>query len=450
MRNLARCGPYDASVNARADRRLRPAGPGPRARWASGGIASLALALAIALSCLTFSGAGAIEAPPPTPVNGKPSPFVTDLSTPKPSPEAPSVRAPVGVLADLDSGQVLFSKGLNDARPIASVTKLMTALITIERSALDEVVTVSPNAAPRVTGYHGSELDLRPGERISVEDLLTAALIQSANDAAVALAEHVGGSVDRFVSMMNRRARRLGMRDTSFASSSGLDDAGRSTARDLLVLTREVMEQASLARIVRTKFAEIPSPEGKARRVQNRNVLLWLYPGAIGVKTGYTVGARFCLVAAAERDGLRLVSIVLGAPTPEGQFSDSATLLNYGFAAFERRTFVDEGELLGSLRLPGGSVSGRTEGSLDALIPSADLGQVERRFVPAGGVAFPPEPGEVIGELEVAAGPLDLGTVPVVVSEVPPPPPADDGPWWRRTLSSVGDAVGGLVGGLLG
>ena len=173
-----------------------------------------------------------------------------------------------------------------------------------------------------------------------------------ANDAAVALAEHVSGSVDGFVRLMNRTADHLGMRDTRFYSPSGLDDRGRSTARDLITLTRADYAYPEFARIVRTKFFDVPSPRGKARHIQNRNVLLWLYPGAIGVKTGYTAKAGFCLVAAAERDGLRLVAVVLGAPNEP--FSDAATMLNYGFTAFERRTFVRAGDDLGS-RVPAGS-----------------------------------------------------------------------------------------------
>lgn len=410
---------------------------------------SLAAVVALLVAGLAPTGAGAVEVPPPTPVDGKPSPFVTDLQTPEPSPRAPSIRAPVGVLADLDSGQVLFSKGLNDQRPIASVTKLMTVLVAIDRADLDDVVTIGPNASPRVSGYHGSEIDLRVGEQLTVEQLVTAALIQSANDAAVALAEYVGGSVQRFVAMMNAKARRLGMRDTRFASASGLEDSGRSTASDLLVLASEVMQIDAVARIVATKFAQIPAPDGKPREIQNRNVLLWLYPGAIGIKTGYTTGARFCLVGAAERDGLRLATVVLGAPTPEGQFSDSAALLNYGFAAFERHTFVEDGQPLGSLQIPGGAVSGSSAGSLEALVPTAQADAATQRFIAAPDAAFPPAPGEQIGALLIESGRLDLGEVPVIAADVPPPPPAMQGPWWRRTLTSLTDATGDLARGLL-
>jgi len=263
------------------------------------------------------------------------------------------------------------------------------------------------------------------------------------------LAEHVGGSVERFVAMMNAKAKRLGMRDTRFASASGLEDAGYSTARDLLILSQEVMQIGAVARIVATKFAEIPDPDGKPREIQNRNVLLWLYPGAIGLKTGYTTGARFCLVAVAERENLRLATVVLGAPTPEGQFGDSAALLNYGFAAFERHTFVHDGQPLGSLQIPGGAVSGSAAGTLEALVPTSQADAATQRFVPAPDAAFPPAPGDEIGSLLIEAGPLDLGDVPVIAASVPPPPPAEEGPWWRRTLTSLTQATGELTRSLL-
>jgi serine-type D-Ala-D-Ala carboxypeptidase (penicillin-binding protein 5/6) len=394
--------------------------------------------------------AWAVETPPPTPVppDGKPSPFVTDLKTPEPSSRPPSLSAPAAVLADLDTGQILLSKGADERRPIASLTKLMTALLVLERSELDDVVTVSGRAAPSVSGYHGSELDLRPGEHISVDLLLHGLLIQSSNDAAIALAEHVAGSVDRFVGLMNRRGNRLGMTDTRFSSPNGLDDAGYSTAADLLLLTEAAYEHRPFARIVQTKFFEIPSPQGPAREITNRNVLLWLYQGMLGVKTGYTVGARFCLVGVAQREGLRLVTVVLGAPREP--FSDSATLLNHGFETFERRTFVEDGQALGPVSIEGGQVQAAAGEGLEALAPSAKVADATTQLDVDAGAAFPPVPGEAIGIARVRVPGLVLGEVPMIVSEVPPPPPPEEGPWWRRTVGSLVDAVGGGLSSLLG
>jgi serine-type D-Ala-D-Ala carboxypeptidase (penicillin-binding protein 5/6) len=390
----------------------------------------------------------AIETPPPTPVDGKPSPFVTRLRTPAPSATPPEVRSPVAALADLDTGQVLYSKGLDRPRPIASVTKLMTALLVLERTAPQDTVTVSRNAAPSVTGYHGSELDLRPGERLSVRDLLYGLLVQSSNDAAIALAEHVSGSVDAFVRLMNRRAKRLGMRDTRYFSPNGLDDRGRSTARDLITITLADYRFAEFARIVSTRVYEIPSPRGKPRRIQNRNVLLWLYPGAIGVKTGYTAVAKFCVVGAAERDGMRLVTVVLGAP--DEPFSDAAALLSYGFTAFERRSFVSVGDDLGPIDILGGRVWGSAGEDLRALVPRAAGSEATRRIEADPRAGFPPALGEEIATLRIRIPGLELGRIPVIASRVPPPPPPEPGPWWRRTASAVVDAVGDVVHAALG
>lgn len=392
--------------------------------------------------------ASGTQTPPPTPVDGKPSPFVTKLETPQPSAHPPQVDSPVAVLADLDTGQVLFSKAADRRRPIASVTKLMTALLVLERAKLDDVVTVSRDAAPSLTGYHGSELDLRPGERITVRDLLYGLLVQSSNDAAVALADYVSGSVERFVKLMNTRAARLGMHDTRYFSPNGLDDRGYSTAADLIALTRADYEYPEFARIVRTKFYEIPSPKGKPREIQNRNVLLWLYPGSIVVKTGYTVGAKFCVVGAAERGGLRLVAVVLG--NPREPFSDAAAMLNYGFAAFDRRSFVSAGDDLGPVDIPGGTVEGIAGEDLRALVPKAAAAKAVRQIRVDPRAGYPPALGEPIGELHIHIPGFELGAIPVLASKVPPPPPPSTGPWWWRTISSVGDAVGGAVRSFVG
>ncbi len=239
--------------------------------------------------------------PPPTPVgrSHSPSPFPTVLHTPAPGDEPPRLRSDEALLEDLDTGQVLFGQRPSTPRPIASLTKIMTALLVLERSPLTGEVTVSRNAATTPP----SDLGLKAGERISVRDLLYGLLLGSANDAAVALAEHVGSSIGGFVTMMNARARQLGMRHTRFRSPNGLDDRGYSTALDLATLTRAVYQHRAFESIVAAKFHTIPGPGTKVRRVQNRNALLWLYPGAIGVKTGFTTPAGHCLVAVSRSSG---------------------------------------------------------------------------------------------------------------------------------------------------
>jgi D-alanyl-D-alanine carboxypeptidase (penicillin-binding protein 5/6) len=408
-----------------------------RRRVAAGVVLCLILGLPVAMAA-----APGIHGPPPTPVppSASLSPFPQVLHTPEQATSAPAIDAPAAVLADLDSGRVLFQQDPDTPRPIASLTKIMTALLVLERSNLTDRVVIDPRAVFDRKDYgSASTLGLRAGEQVSVEDLLFGLLLGSANDAAVALAIHVAGSEEAFVHLMNHRAGQLGMRNTHLASSNGLDDRGRSTPLDLLTLVRAAYEQPAFAQITSTRFHTITSAHRPNRRIENRNALLWLYPGAFGTKTGSTAAAGNCLVAAARRDGRRLVAIVLQAPGEV--FSDAASLLNYGFGGFTRRTLVRTGQDEGTLRIRGGGapvVAGR---SLEALVPTTALGEVRFRMLTDPAAAFPPAPGERIGTLVVAAPSLPLGSVPLVVASVPPPP-ATTGPWWLRSLEAVGRAVG--------
>ena len=388
--------------------------------------------------------------PPPTPVvqpggQTSPSPFPSTLRTPAPSTQAPEVGAGSAVLVDLDSGQVLFELDRHERRPIASLTKIMTALLVVERAGLTDVVTVSEEAASgQVSGISG--LGLEPGERIRVNELLYALLLQSANDAALALAEHVSGSVDAFVDAMNARAEQLGMTRTMFASPNGLDDSGYSSAGDLVRLTRAALRSRGFASVVATRFHTVESLDAEPRIVQNRNVLLWLYPGAIGVKTGFTSPAGFCVVAGAQRGDERLLAVVLGEPGEP--FSDAASLLNYGFDAFERRMLIQAGESLESVDVGGRSVSVRAGDSLRGLVPVE--GTVSKAVVLEDHLAYPPARGEEIGVVRISSGSKVLGQVPLVVSGVPPPPPPEPGAWWARAAGAVVDAGNGILDALFG
>jgi D-alanyl-D-alanine carboxypeptidase (penicillin-binding protein 5/6) len=317
------------------------------------------------------------------------------------------------VLVDLDTGQVLFELDRNDADR-SEPHKIMTALLVVERAGLTDVVTESEGAASgQVSGISG--LGLEPGERIRVNELLYALLLQSANDAALALAEHVSGSVDAFVDAMNARAEQLGMTRTMFASPNGLDDSGYSSAGDLVRLTRAALRSRGFASIVATRFHTVESLDAEPRIVQNRNVLLWLYPGAIGVKTGFTSPAGFCVVAGAQRGDERLLAVVLGEPGEP--FSDAASLLNYGFEAFERRMLIQAGESLESVDVGGRSVSVRVGDSLRGLVPvegpsrKPSCSRTTWRIRPRGRDRCRAD----------LVGSKVLGQVPLVVSGVPAP-----------------------------
>ncbi len=377
--------------------------------------------------------------PPPTPVppDGSPSPYPTALETPVPATDPPELNAAASALADLDSGRLLFQDEATDPRPIASLTKIMTALLVIERTRLTEIVVASENA----TGQAGAELGLQPGEERTVRELLIALLLQSANDAAVALAEHVSGTVDVFVEGMNQRAFELRMRDTEFRSPSGLDDTGHSTARDLSRLASEAFLDPTFAEIVATRFAKVPADEGEPRRLQNRNALLWLYEGAIGGKTGYTGAAGFCLVAAAQRDGLRLATVILGAS--QQAFSEAAEVLNHGFASWDRETIVGLGDPVDPLTVDGTEVPAKADATLSLLVPQGSI--VESAVEPVLGLSLPIEAGSPVGSLVATSGGEVLGEVELIAAEDVEPPATEATPD-DSLLEEIWDSLSGLYG----
>jgi D-alanyl-D-alanine carboxypeptidase (penicillin-binding protein 5/6) len=234
-----------------------------------------------------------------------------------------------GLLFDLDTGEVLWRRLPTRILPIASLTKMMTALIVVQRSAPDDKVRVTKEAL----AYKGSAVGVLPkGKRVKLETMLNGLLLPSGNDAAIALAQRMSGTVARFVARMNDQARRLGLECTRFSSPDGFQDAGNhSCAVDLAALARAVLDQPRLARIVRRRRAVLPFPiKGGRLYLFNNNPLLRTgYPGAIGIKTGYTDAAGRCLVAAAQRNGRRLGVVLLHSPDPGKQ---ARQLLNRGFA----------------------------------------------------------------------------------------------------------------------
>jgi D-alanyl-D-alanine carboxypeptidase (penicillin-binding protein 5/6) len=421
-----------------------------RRRAARGAVAVLPVLLLLAQA----SALGALApqvGPPPTPVppNGSPSPFVSRLSTPRDPIPVPSVGASAAILVDLGAGQVLFRKASDRARPVASLTKLMTALIVLEKEKghLDRTIRVHPDAVFDRNDYGGgSTLGLRSGERVSVRGLLAGLLLGSANDAAEALAIEEAGSVSTFVRRMNARAKALGTSRTTFASPHGLDDRGRSSPADLVLLLRAALKDDTFRNLIGRRFAVVRSNSARPRKIQNRNVMLWLYAGATGVKTGFTSGSGFCLIATARRGDRELAVVVLGGH--EEVFSDAATLLNHGFAAYERRTLVGAGDPLGSVRVRGGEVPVVAGDALEALVWVEGSDPIERILTTSPGAAYPPPSGSVVGTLRLTSSGATLGRVPIVVVDlgVPEEP---TGSWWGRAAGAVSGAVTAVVAALL-
>lgn len=249
----------------------------------------------------------------------------------------PEVVAQAAILMDAGTGQVLWAKNPDTRMYPASTTKILTALVVVMRADLKESVRILPED----TTVGGSAIWLQPGEVLTVEDLLYALLLNSANDAAAALARHVAGSTQAFAQLLNDTALALGAKGTHFTNPSGMPDpAHYTTARDLAVITCAALAHPVLRRIVSTRTHNITrqDPEG-VRYLINHNKLLWRYPGAIGVKTGYTVEAGQCLVAAAQRGERTLIAVVQGSQGA-AVWSDAVALLDYGFTGFETRELV--------------------------------------------------------------------------------------------------------------
>jgi D-alanyl-D-alanine carboxypeptidase (penicillin-binding protein 5/6) len=257
---------------------------------------------------------------------------------------APATAARAAVVMDVASRRVLYEKNPHIKLPMASTTKIMTAILAIEMGDLDEIVT----ASSRAVGVEGSSIYLGKGEKLTLEDLLYGLMLRSGNDAAVAIAEHIGGTVENFVRLMNRKAYQIGARNTNFVNPHGLhDDNHYTTAYDLALISAYAMENPIFRTIVSTKYKKIPW-EGRSynRVLKNKNALLWDFEGANGIKTGYTKISRRCLASAAERSGMQLVCIVLDC---QPWFEDSMTLLNYGFANFKPYTIISEKQILGQV-----------------------------------------------------------------------------------------------------
>ncbi len=239
--------------------------------------------------------------------------------------DAPAVSAEAAVVAELETGRVLFEKSGSKPMKAASTVKILTALTALEALDPGERVTI----LPEWTGAEGSSMYLRAGETVTVEELLCGLLLVSGNDAATALACAAAGSEEAFVRQMNEKAAALGMKDSRFVDASGLSDEGHQvTALDMVLLTRAALEDRRIREIVSQK-----SITAAGRTLRNHNKLLWLYEGAFGVKTGYTRAAGRTLVSCAEREGVRLVCVTLNAPE---DWKDHAALLDWGFACFGR------------------------------------------------------------------------------------------------------------------
>lgn len=258
------------------------------------------------------------------------------------------------ILMDAATGKILYEKEPNKALPPASVTKLMTLLVAAEavedgKAKLTETVT----ASERASSLGGSQIYLEPGEKFSLEEMLISIAVGSANDACVAVAEHMYGTHEEFVEVMNKRAQELGMKNTHFVNAYGLPAKDHYTsAFDLALLSREALKHPLITKLTSIKEYDL---RGGDFKLWNTNKLLWWYEGAEGFKTGWTQEAKYCLASTVKRDGLRLISVVMGVPEVRGHFSESMKIYNYGFAKYMYKEFAPAGSKQGEVVVTKGS-----------------------------------------------------------------------------------------------
>lgn len=243
------------------------------------------------------------------------------------------------IVMDVNTGRILYSNNPNQKLPMASTTKIMTVFLAIENADLNDIVKVSKKASFQT----GSSVYLKEGDKMRLEDLLYCVMLRSGNDAAVATAEHISGSVEDFAKLMNEKAKQMGAKNSNFTNPHGLpDDNHYTTAYDLALITRQALKNDTFAKIVRSKNHTITKVISEDRFLQNKNKMLWQYPGSDGVKTGYTGKAGKCLVSSASKDGWQILTVVLNT----GDIWDSSTkLLDYGFNNYDKIKIVDKNSI---------------------------------------------------------------------------------------------------------
>ena len=330
------------------------------------------------------------------------------------------VTSRAALLMEKTTGQVLFAQNEHEALEPASVTKVMTLLLTMEAIdsgtiAYDDVVTVSAYAA----GMGGSQVFLAEGEQITVEELLKAVCVASGNDAAAALAEQVAGTAELFVEKMNRRAAELGMNDTHFVNCTGLTAEGHVTsAYDIALMSRELILRHPDIRRFTTIWMD--TIRGGTFQLANTNKLIRFYDGATGLKTGYTASAGYCISATAERDGMELIAVIMKAPDKDTRSSDAKALLSYGFAAYTLAPAAPEEPL------PPVPVAMGTQDAVQpvletpeatVLLEKAAAGGLTREVRLEPAVAAPVTAGQVLGELTLKSGGDTVLTVPLTAGE---------------------------------
>lgn len=328
---------------------------------------------------------------------------------------APAIKSPSAIVINMTTGRVVYEHNAYKVRPMASTTKIMTGILILERMSLDDTVVVSANAAKTIEPVPF----LKEGDVFTVEQLLYALLLRSANSSAVALAEACSGSVQAFAVEMNKKAAELGMKDTNFVNPNGLDTKGhQSTAADMAVVARYAMQNEKFREIVSTEKYLLPLPGRKPITCENTNKLLSKVSWVIGVKTGLTPRAEQCFVGAGNKDGVNIISVVLGQPSTDLCFNESKALMEYGFTQFRYVSLLKEGEVLAEAGVPyrlDGRVQLVTSGSLDIELYKED--SVTMSVVLDKPLELPVRAGDAFGKVNLTLDGKIVRSVDLVASQ---------------------------------
>jgi len=346
--------------------------------------------------------------------------FLTTLSLPVPAevPAPPPVAARAWLLMDTASGQLLASQGEHERAEPASLTKLMTAYLSFSALKAKTLQLAQPvPVSERAWRAEGSRMFIEPRRPVTVEELIHGMIVQSGNDACIALAEAIAGSEEVFAQMMNREAQRLGMKDTSFVNSTGLSDPKHySSAHDLALLAtaviRDFPEYYRYYSIREYRYNNITQP--------NRNRLLWLDPNVDGVKTGYTENAGYCLIASAKRGQRRLLSVVLGTASENVRAQESQKLLNYGFQFYDSARLYEKGQTVSTVQVWKGSARVLKAGvaaDLNVSVPKGMTDKLKADLVSQQPLLAPVSAGQRVGTLKIMLESKRIGEYPVVALE---------------------------------
>lgn len=364
----------------------------------------------------------------------------SDFVFPKPVP--PTIDAKSWLLIDMNSGQVLSENAADERLEPASLTKLMTAYLTFDAIKqgtlqLNQLINISENAWR--TG--GSKMFVRVNTQVTVEDLIKGMIVQSGNDACVALAEGIAGNEENFAQMMNNQAKRLGMTASQFKNATGLPNPEHyTTARDLSILTTALINDFPE---FYKKYYSIKEFTYNNIKQPNRNRLLWLDESVDGVKTGFTDNAGYCLISSANRDNRRVLSVLLGAKSANGRINESAKLLNWGYVAYDSVQIVPANKVLANLRVWKGEkneITAKANQAINLVIPKGYANKVQYNFVPVTGdennggekLVAPIVKGQILGKIVVSIENKTFMEIPVRSDEQ-----IEQGSLWRRFIDSI-------------